>query len=195
MKDRVAFSILVARLFMRLSKALSRWCFSALVDKSVESCPIFSTTVRRSELQPGGCLGISCTFRATRETNTSSGIGRTHRENDAYVKRALKRNIWTKPAGSETTIYNVDRESRRPVVQLAHGRSRRAITRILTPSLGAAGAFCRPCRRVSLPRDGVFRHVCLLLSLSLSRRHCAVLNSSDKEHRVTCLPRVHSSNS
>lgn len=39
-------------------KALSRWCFSALVDKSVESCPIFSTTVRRSDLQSGGCLGM-----------------------------------------------------------------------------------------------------------------------------------------
>ncbi|KYN08754.1 hypothetical protein ALC62_00210 [Cyphomyrmex costatus] len=36
------------------------------------------------------------------------------------------------------------------IIELTHGRSRRAITRILTPSLSLVGPFA-PCRRVSLP--------------------------------------------
>lgn len=41
--------------------------------------------------------------------------------------------IWTLRAGSETTIYNAGSWIP-PVVELTHGRSRRAVTRILTPS-------------------------------------------------------------
>lgn len=57
--------------------------FFSPVDKSAESCPIFSPAAKVSR-QEDSCFTISRTFRA-RETNTSSGW--MYRENDAYVNQ------------------------------------------------------------------------------------------------------------
>lgn len=54
-----------------------------LVDKSAESCPIFSPTAKVEPTGEDPCFTISRTFRA-RETNTSHEK-RIHRENDAYT--------------------------------------------------------------------------------------------------------------
>lgn len=117
---RAALNILSSRLFMRLIREARRGYVFQPVDKSAESCPIFSPAAKAG---PPGRFLLYDIAHLPRAKRIHRPGGCTVRMTPTWTStRAGIRDIWTstgQPAESETTIYNVDRESCRSLNSLA----------------------------------------------------------------------------
>lgn len=177
------FSILSSRLFMRSFEARRSVMFFS-PSTNLPSHVLSLARPRRWAAKK--ILALRYRAPSARETNTSSGW--MYRENDAYVNQySSGYSGYLNVDGARVSLRDLKRRSItwivNPTGRWTHSRLFAACHNENFNTLARLGRpLCATTKGIASMRW----RICPLLS----HHHCGILNSSDKEHRVTCLARV-----